>query len=519
MSVIDPFPDSGSTTSANAHEGESAASRDVAMLAHDMRGALQGVMGGIAMIDAAGLDAALREQMARVVASAETLSYLVDAFLDEDPGPASGITCDVVDMASFLSYLARRWNGEARQKGLRFGISTGPDLPTGLAVDQVALARIIGNLVGNSVAHAATGAILVTVERTAGGGVAFRLHDEGPGVNAQALDQVARRGYSPRDSTRPAHGLGLHIVRELAHQIGAAVTLGNRASGGFEAVLSFPPELCLGEGAAPRRDAPEQSRRDLTGVRILLAEDNPTNQMVATQMLRALNAHVALAADGIEALEHFETGVFDLVVVDIEMPRMSGLDVIRAIRSRRDQRAGVPIVALTAYALREHQDRIADAGANGLISKPISSIEALGRALMAHVPSARQPPAATPVAPAVVALAGPVVDLAIYEALRQAIGPNMMAELMEKVVIDLLSARAELSGALDPMDRAPLRSASHILISVAGAIGAVRLQSCARALNIAAHGEVSPDIATKVQACVDELDVAVVFAREQRADG
>ena len=118
---------------------------------------------------------------------------------------------------------------------------------------------------------------------------------------------------------------------------------------------------------------------------MLLAEDNPTNQMVASQMLRALDAEVTVCADGVEALERFEAGAFDLVVVDIEMPRLSGLDVIRAIRARGDDRARAPIVALTAYAMREHRERIAAAGANGLISKPITSVESLGRGLAAHV--------------------------------------------------------------------------------------------------------------------------------------
>ena len=175
---------------------------------------------------------------------------------------------------------------------------------------------------------------------------------------------------------------------------------------------------------------------------------------------------------------------FDLVVVDIEMPRLSGLDVIRAIRARSDGRAQVPIVALTAYAMREHRERIAAAGANGLISKPITSIDALGRGLAAHVRRGSAPAAGDAGAGA-----GPDRERsrqgrwsisAIYEALCEAIGAEMMAELLEKVVADLLAAQRELGGALEPLDRAPIRAASHILISVAGAIGAARLQRCAR---------------------------------------
>jgi CheY-like chemotaxis protein len=256
------------------------------------------------------------------------------------------------------------------------------------------------------------------------------------------------------------------------------------------------------------------SSPDLTGVRVLLAEDNPTNQMVASQMLRALNAEVTVCADGVEALERFESQPTDLVVVDIEMPRLSGLDVIRAIRARGDERSQVPIVALTAYAMREHRERIAAAGANGLISKPITSVEALGRGLAAHV--VRQASAAANAHEAALEDGAPVVDTAVFEALCEAIGQETMGELLDKVIVDLLGAQRDLSAALDPLDRAPIRSASHILISVAGALGALRLQACARALNGASHRDPVERLAAGVGRCIAEIDAAVAFARVRR---
>jgi CheY-like chemotaxis protein len=295
------------------------------------------------------------------------------------------------------------------------------------------------------------------------------------------------------------------VVKSLTDRLGGTVTVANRG-GGLEAVLRFPADAVADATPGGR------GRVDLAGVRVLLAEDNPTNQMVATQMLSALNAEVAVAADGVEALERFEQEPVDLVVVDIEMPRLSGLDVIRAIRARGDARARVPIVALTAYAMREHRDRIAAAGADALISKPLTSVDALGRALAAHL----APP---PAAPAPEPAAAPVVDAAVFGALRDAIGADMMAELLDKVVADLLGTRRELADALEPVDCGPIRSASHILISVAGAIGATRLHACARALNAAAHAGRLEGIVAEVRRCIDEIDAAVAFARDRRAAG
>ncbi len=308
------------------------------------------------------------------------------------------------------------------------------------------------------------------------------------------------------------HGIGLNVVAILAARLGGTLDVANRSGGGFEAVVRFPPEAAIDRGAARTDGAPE---RALSGLRVLLAEDNPTNQMVASQMLRALDAEVVICGDGVEALERFESESFDLVVVDIEMPRLSGLDVIRSIRARGDARARVPIVALTAYAMREHRERIGAAGANGLISKPITSVEALGRGLAAYVTNPGG--AMLPEPPAGEQEDGPVIDMATFDALAEAIGAETMAELLDKVIADLLGAQRELATALPGLDPGPIRSASHILISVGGAVGAVRLQACARAVNAAAHSDDAAGVEALVRRCIVEIDAAVAFSSSRRA--
>ncbi|MER2508797.1 MAG: response regulator [Amaricoccus sp.] len=506
MTVIDPSLDKGRSLSANHWNGEASTSLDVAMVAHDLRCALQGVTGGVAVLEKAVIDPDLRDQLTRVFEAAEAVSVLVNLLL---PGGGEvARTGGVVDVGGFVEHLRRRWAAEARLKGLRLVLDAGAAKNRALRVDGLLLERVIGNLLCNAIRHTETGSVTLVAAYEPTRGLSFHLRDEGPGIDPAVLERAEAAGHRPAEGE---HGLGLRIARSLTGKLGAELLLRNRGGGGFEAWLSFPSRLCV-ETAAPAARTAERAEHDLTGVRILLAEDNPTNQMVATQMLTALKAEVTIASDGVEALEFFERGAFDLVVVDIEMPRMSGLDVIRSIRARPDPRSTTPIVALTAYAMREHQDRIARAGANGLISKPISSIEALGRALGAHVAAGRAGAAPAAAAPETVS---PIVDLAIFDALRQAIGPDMMAELMEKVVADLLAARADLTAAEKPLSRDPIRSASHILISVAGAVGVTRLQGAARELNTAAHGENSDGLVDKLRHCLDELDHAIAFARGQ----
>lgn len=230
----------------------------------------------------------------------------------------------------------------------------------------------------------------------------------------------------------------------------------------------------------------------LSGVRVLLAEDNPTNQLVATQMLEALGATVTLARDGAEALEILEEQHFDAMLVDIEMPRVNGIDVMRRVRGSSGPLAEMPLIALTAYVMREHRAAIDAAGADGVIAKPILSIEHLGdeirRFMRKRAPRSgawERGPAGG--GPGEGASAAPVIDDRVYDSLAQAIGPAAMAELLGKVDADLRSARERLVVALEAGDGTEVRSASHILISVAGAIGAVPVQEGAKRLNASAH--------------------------------
>jgi two-component system, OmpR family, aerobic respiration control sensor histidine kinase ArcB len=496
-------------------------SRELAMLAHDIRGALNGVIGGLGQIDDSELQPELRAQIDRVSAAALTLHCLVRSVVGDEVDPELEQAHSVVHVRRLLRHIARRWTGEAQEKGLDFALETSNDLPDLLEVPLVPLARIVGNLIGNAIKYAERGRIRLEVGGE-DGGIVFRLRDDGPGLSEEVRRGLFGYGVRANGSAKPGHGLGLHIAKRLTDELGGTITIENRSEGGVEARLAFPAALCRRTVSAPadigRGDA-GAGRPDLSGLLILLAEDNPTNQMVAGQMLRSMSAEVVIASDGIEALEMFETTPCDLVLADIEMPRKSGLDVIRAIRARTDERAGTPVVALTAYALREHRARIAEVGADGLITKPITSVEAFGRTVLEHARAGRNRGIAGEAAAPAADEAGPVVDRAVYDGLFNAIGAEMMAELLEKVDADLAESARELARARDPLDLEVLRGTSHILISVAGAVGASRLQTSARRLNGHAHtGAAEPRIKSELDTCLGEIAAARRFVGERRAE-
>jgi two-component system aerobic respiration control sensor histidine kinase ArcB len=460
------------------------------MILHDIDRALGAMLAGLGGISAVDLGADVRERLDQAQVSGRTLGRLIAALRAGET-----IEDELVEIDDLLSRMRARHGADARERGLALEVWAEPDVPAALHVDRLSLVRILDHLLGNALHHSGTGTVRLVVSRNAAGDAVFCVTDEGQGL-----------GTAAGAPAMPGETRGLDIARSLADRIGGSVSLGDRRGGGVEAVLRLPAARFAAEPSA-----------SLAGVRILLAEDNLTNQIVAMQMLRALRAEVTICSDGVEALERFDEQAFDLVVVDIEMPRMSGLDVIRTIRARADARGRVPIVALTAYAMREHRERIAAAGANGVISKPVTSVQALGRSLAAHLApaGADDPPSGPPTAGE--AAEAPVIDAATYAALCEAIGPELIAELLDKVIADLLSAQRDLVGSVSPIDRSVIRAASHILISVAGALGALRLQGCARALNASAHTEAEETLAAAVGHCASEIDHAVAFARERRS--
>lgn len=251
----------------------------------------------------------------------------------------------------------------------------------------------------------------------------------------------------------------------------------------------------------------------LKGMSILLAEDNVTNQLVATQMLETLGAKVDIAADGAIALERLREHVYDVLLIDIEMPRVSGLDVIRAIRADDGPLASAPVIALTAYAMEEHREKITGVGADGLIAKPITSIQQFGVDILSLMDSRRARAAAAKPGGAA------VIERMIYDGLVASIGAEAMGELLSRVETDLQTARADIAEAAAGADPDLMGSASHILISVAGTVGAVRLQRQAERLNrLADRGETDAAAALAEEA-LPELDLVINFVREERKAG
>jgi two-component system, OmpR family, aerobic respiration control sensor histidine kinase ArcB len=257
----------------------------------------------------------------------------------------------------------------------------------------------------------------------------------------------------------------------------------------------------------------------LSGLRVLLAEDNPTNQLVATQMLECLGASVILAEDGAEALEIIDRETFDVMLVDIEMPRVNGIEVLRTVRGSSGPISEVPMIALTAYVMREHRAAIDAAGADGVIAKPILSIEQFGTDIRRFMRRRTDISGAEGAQPRTMGDEAPcVVDPGIYDALAEVIGSAAMTELLSKVSSDIQAMRDRLVAARNPPDHGEISSATHILISVAGAIGALRLQEGAKQMNSASLRIDTTGVEDDFQGLLAEIEHVLEFVRSRSGD-
>lgn len=424
-------------------------------------------------LDAMPLDLSARLAGARLAAVAAALLL--------PPASVAAGPSDEVDPARLVRQVARPWAPEAEALGARLVLAFDSAAPDRIETDGLVLARLVGFLLGVAVAARPPAGSAVVLRATAAGDAPVFEFDLPAGPLADGDVALA---------ARIAGTLGGSVAR----------TEGPEGAGALRLRLRLPAPRAVASAAPSLAPLPPGGPflPDLRGLRILLAEDNATNQLVAGQMLEAMGAVVVIASDGAEALDWVAREPFDLLLVDIEMPRVSGLDVIRRIRAGGGAAARMPIIALTAYALRDHRDRIAASGADGLIAKPIQGITAFGEEIRARVGRAPDPGqvGATAAGPgtgtAVPRVPGPaaagLIDPATWRALAATIGPAAMGELLAKVEEDLRAVGEGLDDGLARGDFALVRGRTHILISVAGAVGAGGVQALAEQLNRAAHG-------------------------------
>jgi len=366
-------------------EAESARRARSALLAdvsHELRTPLNGIIGLAQLARDPGVDEERRRQyLDQVLESTRSLADSVSDILDLQKIEAGKLRLEVAqfDLGALLRWLQRLYGTLPEGRDLRLVFDTGPGVE-GLAVgDERRVRQIVGNFLGNAVKFTAHGEVRVVSRRIDATRVRFEVRGTGPGIPAEMQPELFNP-FSQADVSMTLRfggtGLGLSICRELATLMGGTAGLESAFGHGslFWAELPLPPVRC--EATASRPLAPHD-RGELHGMRVLLAEDNPVNALIAVTLLKRWGVDVSKAGDGAQALEAARRAAgegqpFDAVLMDMQMPVMNGYEATRRLRED-PATARLPIIALTAAALVSERQQALDAGVDDFLTKPIDA--------------------------------------------------------------------------------------------------------------------------------------------------
>jgi CheY-like chemotaxis protein/anti-sigma regulatory factor (Ser/Thr protein kinase) len=280
--------------------------------------------------------------------------------------------------------VARLLRPQAEAKGLSIELSVNSQVGW-VHADPVRLRQALFNLVGNAVKFTERGRVKITCFAPMRGTLRFEVEDTGVGIPKAAQSRIFQRfDQGDASTTRRfgGSGLGLAITKRLAEIMSGDVGFISTDGQGSTFWLEIAAEPTDAEARPSDEIAPV-----LEGFRILVVEDNPTNRMIASKLLEGLGAAVETAADGYLGVEAAERGGFDVILMDVQMPGIDGLEAARRIRALGGHAAATPIVALTANVLSHQQRRYLDAGMDGVVGKPISPgalIGEIARLMQSH---------------------------------------------------------------------------------------------------------------------------------------
>ncbi len=347
----------------------------LAMVSHELRTPLNGVMGMARALQRTSLDARQQGQVETILRSGDGLLTILNDVLDLSKIEAGRMDLEVCafDLRDVAQGAVALWTEQAAAKGLALACEIDPDLPEAVLGDETRVRQIVLNLVSNALKFTDGGEIAIAVRpepaADGDGGVSISVRDTGIGISEEQAQGLFRPFVQAEASTARRYGgtgLGLSICRTLAARMGGDISVESRLGEGstFRVWLPLPP-------ATMTDTELEAAPACLPPLRILVADDNPINQTVARAVLEAAGARVETADDGDEALAQLRVAAFDVVLMDVNMPRMDGIEAVSRIRAGQAGRADTPVLALTADAMAGEEARLMALGFNGLQAKPV----------------------------------------------------------------------------------------------------------------------------------------------------
>jgi signal transduction histidine kinase/DNA-binding NarL/FixJ family response regulator len=357
-----------SAEAANRAKGEF-----LANLSHELRTPLNGILGYAQILERdAALNSRQRDGVAVIRQGGEHLLTLIDETLDFAKVEAGKLRIDIGDvpLAGIVDSIREIIGVKAQEQGLVFECSVVAGTPAGVRADERRLRQVLLNLLSNAVKFTDRGSVRLTVMRSDSGAVRFEVRDTGIGIAAEDLEKIFMPFEQAGGAARRAGGtgLGLAITRQFVRAMGGEVHVGSSAGAGSVFWFELPP---VSEAASPAR-APTSYISGYEGPRVtvLLIDDVPINRAVVVDMLTRVGFVNIEAGNGADGMALAESRRPDIVLTDIVMPGIDGLEVTRRLRAM-PRFAHVPIIAISASPSDSDGAKCLDAGANAFISKPV----------------------------------------------------------------------------------------------------------------------------------------------------
>lgn len=372
---------------AQAEQNSKSKSLFLANMSHEIRTPLNGITGMLHALKSTDLSHTQNDYVELMDYSANHLFELVNMILDYSKIDAGRMKLENIefDLKGDLEKLMRIFELKSSEKGVQLKFETQGDTTRMILGDSLRLQQVLINLVNNALKFTKKGEVCLSVEQTQLNvnfqTLRFAVTDTGIGISHNQITRLFE-AFEQQDSsiTRKfgGTGLGLTICNGLVQLMGSELKVESRE--GHGSVFSFEVKFELGrEKTSFAKTLPNTAEVSLVETRVLIAEDNVVNQKVLTLMLEQMGAIVELAENGVEAVQKFRAGNYDLVLMDVQMPEMDGMQATRAIHESFQYRLSpVPIIAVTANAFSEDRKAALAAGMDDFISKPVKPQELRG---------------------------------------------------------------------------------------------------------------------------------------------